>query len=97
MSVYTYSPEKNLTLIQERNISFEEVIAAIENAQLLDIINHPNPDKYKNQRMYVIFVKEYVYLVPFITDINGNIFLKTIIPSRKAKVRYLKEQIDEKR
>lgn len=88
MPIYTYSPEKNLKLILERNISFEEIIAAIENDQILDILEHPNQKKYRDQKMYVIRAKEYIYLVPFITDENGDIFLKTIIPSRKAKQKY---------
>lgn len=89
MSVFQYSPEKNLKLIQERNISFEEIIAAISEGLLLDVVEHPN-EKYEKQKIYVVSVKEYIYLVPFITDIEGNVFLKTIIPSRKAKKRYKK-------
>ncbi len=81
MPVYTYSPEKNIKLILERNISFEEVIVAIENDQILDILEHPNQDTYKDQKLYVINIKGYFYMVPFVTDSNGNIFLKTIIPS----------------
>jgi|SRR5579862_8294871 len=96
MPIYTYSPEKNLVLIQERNISFEEIIAAIENDLILDIVEHPNKKKYGNQKMYIIWVKDYVYLVPFITEINGNIFLKTIIPSRKAKQKYLRRKNEKK-
>ena len=84
----TFSPEKNLKLIQERNISFEEIIEAINDGQLVDIVAHTNQDKYKNQKIYIVQAKGYVYLVPFVTDDNGNIFLKTIIPSRKAKQKY---------
>lgn len=72
----------------ERNISFEEIIAAIEDDQIVDILEHPNSEKYENQKIYVICAKEYVYLVPFVIDVDGNIFLKTIIPSRKAKKKY---------
>jgi hypothetical protein len=92
MPIYIFSPEKNLALIEERNISFDEVIAAIENDQIVDIVEHPNKQKYGNQKMYVIWVKEYVYLVPFVIDTNGDIFLKTIIPSRKAKRKYIQEE-----
>ena len=92
MPIYIFSPEKNLLLIEERNISFEEVIAAIENGQILDIVEHPNRKKYGNQKMYVIGIKEYVYLVPFVIDAKGDIFLKTIIPSRKAKRKYILEK-----
>lgn len=92
MPIYIFSPEKNLALIEERNISFDEVIAAIENDQILDIVEHPNRQKYRNQKMYVIWVKEYTYLIPFVIDTNGDIFLKTIIPSRKAKRKYIQEE-----
>ncbi len=92
MPIYIFSPEKNLALIEERNISFDEVIAAIENGQILDIVEHANKQKYGNQKIYVIWVKEYVYLVPFVIDTNGDIFLKTIIPSRKAKRKYIQEK-----
>lgn len=91
MPIFYYSPEKNHQLIQERKISFEEVIAAIENNQILDILEHPNKKKYERQNIYVIFIREYVYLIPFVINVEGNIFLKTIIPSRKAKQKYMKE------
>lgn len=87
--IFTYSAEKNRKLIEERKISFEHIIAAIENDQILDIVENPNKNKYEDQRIYVVFANEYVYLVPFVTDPDGNIFLKTIIPSRKAKQQYL--------
>ncbi|UCM85258.1 MAG: toxin [Rickettsia endosymbiont of Culicoides impunctatus] len=88
---YNFSSEKNYKLIQERDISFEEIIAAIENNCLLDIIEHHNSQKYPNQKMYLIEFNFYVYLVPFVVEDNGTIFLKTIIPSRKATKKYLKE------
>lgn len=86
--IYTFSPEKNSKLIKERNISFEEIIAAIQNDQILDILEHPDQEKYHAQKIYVMHVKNYIYIVPFVTDIDGTIFLKTIIPSRKAKKKY---------
>ena len=66
--------------------------AAIEEDLLIDILEHPNLKKYENQKIYVICIKDYVYLVPFVVDVDGNIFLKTIIPSRKAKKKYKKEK-----
>ena len=59
--VYEYSDSKNQLLINERHISFEEVIAALENKQLLDIVQ-PNQNKYPNQKAYVVQVNNYVYL-----------------------------------
>ena len=87
---YDFSADKNYELIQNRNVSFEEIISAIENGNLLDIIEHPNIEKYNNQRMYIVEFNDYVYLVPFVIDSKKTIFLKTIFPSRKATHKYLK-------
>ncbi|HJD60469.1 MAG TPA: toxin [Rickettsia endosymbiont of Omalisus fontisbellaquei] len=87
---YSFSAEKNYKLISERKVSFEEIISVIESNCLLDIIEHPNPDKYSDQKMYIVKFNEYAYLVPFITEVDGTVFLKTIIPSRKATQKYLK-------
>ena len=88
---YRFSVEKNAQLRTERGISFDEVIAAIENDQILDIIKNPNREKYPDQELLIIKVKGYVYVVPFVTQENGDIFFKTIYPSRKAKKHYLNE------
>lgn len=94
---YNFSSEKNSKLIQERQISFEEVIAAIENHYLLDITEHPNATKYLNQQMYIVELNNYAYLVPFVTEDDGTIFLKTIIPSRKATQKYLKGRMENEK
>lgn len=91
----SFSPEKKFKLILERSISFEEVIAAIDNGQLLDVVEHANQQKYSGQKVYGVNISDYVYLVPFVEDNEGNIFLKTIIPSRKAKHRYIGEGMYE--
>ena len=93
---FDFSPEKNHQLIQERGISFEEVIAAIEEGAVLDIITHPKPDKYLNQEIYVLNIKNYVYLVPFVRKDKTTIFLKTIFPHRKSVKRYLGGNKNEK-
>lgn len=87
-----YSPEKNLLLKQTRGISFEEVVLAIERGKVLDIIAHPNTQKYHNQKIYVININYYVYLVPFVRQ-GEKIFLKTIFPSRKLTKKYLQQKI----
>ena len=89
MKYITWNKEKNKQLKKERNISFEIVSYLIETKQVLDIIKHPNKDKYPNQRIFVILYNNYVYLVPFVED-EEQIFLKTIMPSRKATKKYLK-------
>jgi hypothetical protein len=61
----------------------EEIVFHIEHGDLLDILEHPNPDRYAGQRIFVVRREDYVYLVPFVED-EHTVFLKTIIPSRKA-------------
>ena len=52
------------------------------------VFEHPNVERYRNQRILVVQRDDYVYLVPFGED-ERLIFLKTIIPSRKATKLYL--------
>ncbi|MGH8001314.1 MAG: BrnT family toxin [Brasilonema sp.] len=86
-----WNPQKNIQLIQERGVSFEAVELAIAQGYLLDILKHPNSEKYPNQRIFVIKIDNYAYVVPFVED-NESIFFKTIIPSRKMTRLYLKEE-----
>tara|TARA_R110001592_G_scaffold45986_3_gene146698 strand:- start:435 stop:710 length:276 start_codon:yes stop_codon:yes gene_type:complete len=88
MKTYAWENEKNEWLINERGISFERIINIIENDGLLDIIKHPNTEKYPNQRMFIVNINEYAYLVPFVES-QDEIFLKTVIPSRKATKKYI--------
>ena len=88
MDYFAWNAEKNEELIKERGISFERVIQHIEKEGFLDVIKHPNTSKYPEQRMYIIEIDNYAYLVPFVESDN-KIFLKTIIPSRKATRKYL--------
>jgi uncharacterized DUF497 family protein len=86
---FSWDNEKNEWLIKERQISFEEVIFFIERGQLLDIVEHPNQEKYAGQRVFVLEINDYAYLVPFVESEN-EVYLKTIIPSRKATRKYLR-------
>ncbi len=88
--IYNWDREKNAKLIEERGISFEEIIFHISNGALLDVIENPKNEKYKDQFMFVIKIDDYVYLVPFVEN-EDEIFLKTIYPSRKATENYLKK------
>ena len=85
-----YSPKKNLQLKQIRGICFEDVALAIEEGRILDVIEHPNVEKYPNQKIYVVNINNYVYLVPFVKQ-REIVFLKTIFPSRKLTKRYLQK------
>ena len=85
---YEWSQEKNESLKIERGVSFEDVLIIINENKLIDTIDHPNKKKYPSQRMFIVEINHYVYLVPFVEK-GEKIFLKTIIPSRKATKKYL--------
>ncbi|MCH7614113.1 MAG: BrnT family toxin [Candidatus Marinimicrobia bacterium] len=89
MKYCKWNVEKNEILQKERGISFEMVIYLIETKNVPDIYHHPNQEKYPDQKIYVIEFEDYAYLVPFVEE-DDVIFLKTIIPSRKATNKYLK-------
>lgn len=89
MKQFTWNNDKNKTLRKVRNISFEDVVFYIQKGHLLATLTHPNQEKYPNQKLFVINIENYAYLVLFIED-ETHIFLKTIIPSRKATEQYLR-------
>lgn len=89
MKYYSWNEEKNELLKSERQVSFEDIVFYIEKGFLLDVLEHPNQEKYKGQKIFAVQIDEYVYLVPFV-ETDHEIFLKTIIPSRKATKKYLK-------
>ncbi len=88
MKYFTWNSEKNELLARERGITFEEIVQKIESGAMIIETDHPNPEKYPNQKILIVDVDGYAYLVPFVIDQN-EIFLKTIIPSRKATRKYL--------
>lgn len=89
MKMINWNAEKNQLLISERGISFEDVLFALQSGALLDDVYHPNIERYAHQRVFVVEVDDYAYLVPYV-ETSTEIFLKTIIPSRKASKKYLK-------
>lgn len=84
---YEWNPEKNDWLKRERNISFEKIGFHIKNRDIWKITDHPNKDKYPNQKVFYVIVEGYIFMVPFVED-EDYIFLKTIIPNRKATREY---------
>ncbi len=88
MVTYSWNKEKNILLKKTRNVSFEQMVMHIENGHLLDIIKHPNSEKYSNQKILVINVNNYIYTVPFLEK-NDERFLKTIIPNRQFTKKYI--------
>jgi hypothetical protein len=91
---FAWDDAKNAKLRVDRGIGFEDIVFHIERGDLLDILEHPNPERYAGQRIFVVQRENYVYLVPFVED-EHTVFLKTIIPSQKATKRYLGEESDD--
>ena len=85
--IFDWDPEKETWLKENRGVSFLHVLWHIENDDLLDVREHPNKEKYPNQKMLILKMNDYVYVVPFVQD-QDTLFLKTIIPSRKETKRY---------
>jgi uncharacterized DUF497 family protein len=86
---YIWKEEKNTLLKETRNVSFEQVVIAIEEKRIVDVIEHPNQEKYKGQIFILVDMSNYVYVVPAYID-GENCYLKTIYPSRKYTERYLR-------
>lgn len=85
---FAWSEEKNRRLIEDRGISFEVVLVHIEQGDLLAVLEHPDPERFGRQKIFVVRVGSYAYLIPYVES-GEEIFLKTIIPSRKATRDYL--------
>ena len=84
---FNWNPEKNLLLQKERGISFERIVFEIAGGNELAVLEHPNQEKYPGQKISMIQVEDYVYAVPCV-ETDSEIFLKTIIPSRKATKQF---------
>jgi uncharacterized DUF497 family protein len=94
MKSFDWNSEKNEWLRQIRKITFEEILYHIQAGDLLDILVNESSSRYSNQRVFVVKIDNYVYLVPYVES-DEMIFLKTIIPSRKMTRRYLGAQSHE--
>jgi hypothetical protein len=90
---FNWNNEKNEALKRERGVSFEQVVVLIQEGYVLDILEHPKPSQYQNQKLYIINIDNYAYVVPFV-DGEGERFLKTIFPSRKYTQTYLRRNED---
>lgn len=88
---YDWCSDKNGWLKNHRNISFEQILFHLSQGDVWTVTDHPDQKRYPGQKIYFVVVENYVYLVPHIIE-KDCIFLKTIIPSRKATKDYSKEQ-----
>jgi uncharacterized DUF497 family protein len=87
MLLFDWSNEKNDWLKATRGVSFEQIVILFERDEVIDIVKHPNQKSYPEQMIAVVRIEDYVCLVPFVRH-GDEIFLKTIIPSRKATAKY---------
>ena len=92
--VFNWNNEKNEALKRERGVFFEQVVVLIQEGHVLDILEHPKPSQYQNQKFYIINIANYAYVVPFV-DGEDERFLKTIFPSRKYTQTYLRRNEDQ--
>jgi hypothetical protein len=76
---------KSAKLKAERGISLEEIAAMILQKEYVDIVKHP---QRPGQWMFLLPIKGYMHVVPFVIDPDGNFVLKTAFPSRKFQKRF---------
>jgi len=91
LAIHKRDGGRNEWLLENRDICFEDILFYIENDLIIDEIEHPNQKKYSGQRMMVLNIREYIHLVPYV-ETKDEIFLKTIIPSRKTTKNYLRKK-----
>jgi hypothetical protein len=87
MKQYDWNEEKNQMLKTERDVCFEDVVSALNEGRIFAVLPHPQSKRHPNQKIFVVEMFDYAYLVPFVED-NEKIFFKTIIPSRDATKKY---------
>jgi len=91
MKVFRWDNEKNELLKNSRGVCFEQVVILIGREDILETIEHPNQKKYPGQKIATVMIDDYAYLVPYVQK-SDEIFLKTIIPSRKATNKYMRSK-----
>jgi uncharacterized DUF497 family protein len=91
MVIFNWDNQKNQQLKKDRGVSFEQIVFLIENDLVLDLLEHPNKKKHRNQRVYIMNIDNYAYAVPF-EDKGKERILKTIFPSRKYTLKYLRNE-----
>lgn len=88
MKIFKWNSEKNEILALNRGITLEEIVQRIQSGAKVIETDHPDKKKYSKQKIMIVDVEGYAYLVPYVFEEN-EYFLKTIIPSRKATKKYL--------
>lgn len=85
---FEWSEEKDAWLRSERAVGFADVVSAIGAGNLLDVCEHASGSQRRHQRLLVVLIHGYAYVVPYVESPECH-FLKTVIPSRRAMRRYV--------
>jgi uncharacterized DUF497 family protein len=88
MEPIRWDERKNRWLKRHRGVCFEQAAVCLASERVLDVTDHPNQDRYPGQKVAVIEINGYAYLVPYESS-GGEIVLMTMIPSRKATQKYM--------
>jgi len=91
MKVFRWDSEKNELLKKSRGVCFEQIVILMEREEILETIENPKQDKYPGQKIAIVQIDDYAYLVPYVQE-NDEIFLKTIIPNRKATNKHVRSR-----
>lgn len=89
MKIFRWNNEKNEWLKENRGVCFEQIVILMEREEVIEVLEHPNQDKYPGQKIAIVEIDDYAYLIPYVQE-GDEIFLKTIIPSRKATNKYVR-------
>ena len=89
-----WDPKKNELLKQKRGIGFEDIVVAILEKRILDIVQHPQEER-SSQKYLIVEIYGYAYVVPFVETEEERVF-RTIFPSRKYTKIYLRKQNETK-
>lgn len=84
-----WDPQKNILLKQKRGVGFEDIVVAILEKRILDIVQHPQEERF-SQKYLIVDIHGYAYVVPFV-ETKEERFFKTIFPSRKYTKTYLRK------
>jgi hypothetical protein len=61
--IFNWSEEKNLLLKKTRNLSFEDVVVAIEGGDLIDIVSNCSKN-HQEQSCFIVKINNYAHIVP---------------------------------
>jgi hypothetical protein len=91
MPQFQWNADKDRWLQAERQMSFARLVAAIQGEGLLDILGPSNPQRYPNQRRYVVFCEGYTWSLPAVIE-GDTVFFKTAFRDRRLHRHYGQER-----